>query len=170
MSRRALLLATAMTAAAAGLGSGLSGCEAGPAVSPRQTQTPTDPLTPVLLGQQQLQGLYQQVLSTFPELALTLTGLQAQTDAHTRALLAAAPVAAAQVASPGSGSTPRAGSSPVPEPLPPGDAATAISDLRTAVDAAAGSLRSAALRANGDLAALLGSCAASTACHALMLA
>lgn len=170
VSRRTLLGATVTTAAAAGLGSGLSGCEAGPPEPP--TQTRPDPLTPVLLGQRSLQDVYQRVLDAFPELVVVLTDLQAQTEAHTEALFAAAPAAAAQISATASG-TPSASASASASssaPTPPVDVATGLADLKLAVDTAAGSLRTAALEADGDLAALLGSCAASTTCHRQVLA
>jgi len=50
------------------------------------------------------------------------------------------------------------------------DAATARVSLKAAVESAAAALRAAALLASGELAALLGSCAASTTCHARMIA
>lgn len=176
VSRRTLLGAAVRTAAVAGLSGGLSGCVAAPPAPPAQTQTQTrtDPLTPVLLGQQALRHLYQRVLDAFPELVVALTDLQAQTDAHTEALLAAAPAAAEQIAATAVGlpsaSASGSASSSIPAPAPPTDVATALADLKLAVDSAAGSLRAAALAADGDLAALLGSCAASTACHRRVLA
>jgi len=172
VSRRTLLGAAVTTAAAAGLGSGLSGCEAGPPEPPAQTQTRPDPLTPVLLGQRSLQDVYQRVLDAFPELIVALTDLQAQTEAHTEALFAAAPAAAAQIAATASGTPSASASTPSSSsaPVPPVDAATALADLKLAVDTAAGSLRTAALEADGDLSALLGSCAASTTCHRQVLA
>lgn len=176
VSRRTLLIAAAATVSAAGLSTGLGGCEAGPGEPDRVAEAVIEPLTPLLIGQQQLLALYQRTLSAFPDLAVAVSDLQAQAAAHTEALLAAAPAAAAQVAAAGSASDPSASSSapssaqPTPAPLPPADAAMARVDLLQAVAAAAGSLRAAALRADGDLAALLGSCAASTACHARLLA
>lgn len=170
VSRRTLLGATVTTAVAAGLSNGLGGCVPGPSAPPPQTQTPIAPLTPVLLLQQELRALYQRVLGAFPELAGALTDFQAQTTAHTEALLAAAPAAAEQIAAAGSGSTSGTTSPSVPAPPPPGDVATALTELKQAVDEAAGSLHTAALRADGDLAALLGSCAASTTCHRRLLA
>lgn len=175
VSRRTLLIAAAATVSAAGLSTGLGGCEAGPGEPDRVAEAVIEPLTPLLIGQQQLLALYQRTLSAFPDLAVAGSDLQAQATAHTEALLAAAPAAAAQVAAAGSASDPSASSSapsaqPTPAPLPPADAAMARVDLRQAVAAAAGSLRAAALRADGDLAALLGSCAASTTCHARLLA
>jgi hypothetical protein len=169
VSRRTLLGAAVTTAAAAGLGGGLSGCVPGPSAPPAQTQPQIDPLTPVLRLHQELVKRYQRVLEAFPELTGALTDLQAQTTAHTEALLAAAPVAAAQIAATGSGTTSATVSSSIPTPAPPADAATALSNLKQAVDASAGALRTAALRANGELAALLGSCAASTTCHERLL-
>lgn len=165
-----MLLAAVTCAATAGLGTGLSGCEAGPTAPTSPTATPIDPLTPVLIGQQELLASYELMLAAFPELAVALSDLQAQTTAHTEALLEAAPAAAVQVAEAGSGSSSIPASTlPVRSPDPPVDVGTAVSVLAGAVDRAAGDLRSAALRADGDLAALLGSCAASAACHARLL-
>lgn len=172
MSRRTLLVAAATTAAAAGLGTGLSGCQAGPAEPDPPADAAIDPLTPLLLGQQALVRSYQAALSAFPDLTTELSDLQAQTTAHTDALFAAAPAAAAQIPASGTSAGAPSGSpstQPVPLPRPAADAVTAMADLAQAVAAAAGSLRTAALRADGDLAALLGSCAASTTCHAGLL-
>lgn len=171
MSRRTVLAAAVTTAAAAGMSFGLSGCVEGAPEPPAQTQPQTDPLMPVLLLQQDLVDVYSMVLEAFPELTGTLTDFQAQSSAHTEALLAAAPVAAAQIAAIESATASAPASSSVPPaPVPPADAATALTSLKQAVDESAGSLRAAALRADGDLAALLGSCAASTICHGRMLA
>ncbi len=126
-----------------------------------------DPLAPVLIGQQELVASYEQTLSAFPELTAALSDLRAQTTAHTDALIEAAPAAAEQVAAAtGSAAPPQSGS----PPRLPADPVTARSDLRRAVQAAASTLGAAALRADGDLAALLGSCAASTTCHLRLLA
>lgn len=165
------MIAAAGSLTAAGLGTGLAGCDGQP--SDPGTSTPAiDPLTPVLLGQQQLLSTYERALSAFPELAPALSDLQSQSTAHTDALIGAAPAAAAQVAATGSGSPP-SGSSAATAEKPPTpaftDAASALAALGRAVQSAAGALRAAALRAEGDLAALLGSCAASTACHARLL-
>ena len=170
VSRRTLLGAAVATAAAAGLSGGLAGCVASPSNPPSQTQPPADPLTPVLLLQQQLQESYARVLEAFPDLAGILTDFRAQTTAHSEALFAAAPAAAAQIAADTPATTSPATSSLLPSPAQPADAAMALTELKQAVDASVESLRSAALRAEGDLAALLGSCAASTACHRWMLA
>jgi len=172
VSRRTLLLAAGSAVAAAGLTTGVSGCEAAPVSPDPPTEAAIDPLTPVLIGQQALVQSYQVTLSAFPQLAVQLSDLQSQTTAHTNALSAAAPAAASQATVPDSGTDPPAASSsmqPVPPPVPPPDPATAVSDLARVVDAAARRLRAAALRADGDLAALLGSCAASTACHGRLL-
>lgn len=168
LSRRTLLL----VAAAAGLSSGMTGCDAGSLEPPSATQTTTEALTPVLLGQRQLLALYQQTLSAFPELTPTLSDLQEQSSAHTNALIVAAPAAAAQIAaSSGAQSSASPATSPAqPVPTPAADAATALADLALAVGTAMGVLHAAALGAEGELAALLGSCAASTACHARLLA
>lgn len=168
MSRRTLLVAAATTAAAAGLSTGLTGCEADPPDPGAQAESTIEPLTPVLAGQQHLLAFYERTFAAFPELAVALAELQAQTIAHTDALLAAAPAAAAQVAARGSPSA-STSTQPVPAPPPAGDVASARLALGRVVDLAAGQLRAAALRADGDLAALLGSCAASTACHARLL-
>lgn len=168
LSRRTLLLASATTAAAAGLSSGLTGCEADPPASGAPEEASIEALTPVLVGQHDLLDSYERAFTAFPELAVALAELPAQTSAHTEALLAAAPAAAAQATAslPASAS---ASTSPVPPPQPASDVATARLALRRVVDTAAGRLGAAALRADGDLAALLGSCAASTACHARLL-
>ncbi|MBA3339762.1 MAG: hypothetical protein H0T54_08500 [Geodermatophilaceae bacterium] len=171
LSRRSLLLAAA--ASAAGLSAGLSGCEAGPG-PPHAAQATIEELTPVLLGQLKLLALYEQTLSSFPELTTTLSDLQAQSAAHTDALLDAAPGAAGQIAET-SGSRPSASTAtlsaapPQPSPTTAVDAATALANVAQAVSSAVDVLQAAALRAVGDLAALLGSCAASTACHARLL-
>jgi len=150
---------------------GLSGCVEGPpSESATQTQARIDPLTPVLLLQQELSGLYSLVLEAFPELIGTLSDFQSQSSAHTEALLAAAPVAAAQIAATSTAVPSTATPSSIPAAPPPADVATALTSVRQAVEASAGSLRAAAIRADGDLAALLGSCAASTVCHGRMLA
>ncbi len=170
MSRRAVLAAAGTTAAVAAVGGGLSGCVPGPSIPPAaQTQPQVDPLTPVLRLQQELVKLYREILAAFPELAVALTEFQTQTNAHTEALLAAAPVAAAQIAATGSGPTSAPASSSSPAPAPAADAATGLANLNRAIDASAGALRTAALRADGELAALLGSCAASTTCHGRLL-
>lgn len=173
LSRRNLLLAAAATAA--GLSTGLAGCDAGP----DETATPVEPsieaLTPVLMGQRRLLDAYAQTLSAFPELTPTLTDLRAQSRAHTDALFEAAPAAAAQVEDTPESSDPTAtssASSAVPaQPMPtPADAPTALAALAQAVGTALDTLTNAALRSESDLAALLGSCAASTACHVRLLA
>lgn len=165
MSRRAALFSVAATVTAAGVLTGLGGCEAEPSAPESVAEPLLDPLTPVLLGQLALLDSYEQVMTAYAEFAATLSDLRDQAEAHTEALIAAAPVAAAQV---GVSETPSASpSEPAP---PPPDPASARSALSTAVDVAAGALSAAALRADGDLAALLGSCAASTACHARLLA
>jgi len=168
VSRRTLLLAAGSAVAAAGLTTGVSGCEAAPVSPDPPTEAAIDPLTPVLIGQQALVQSYQVTLSAFPQLAVQLSDLQSQTTAHTNALSAAAPAAASQATAPDSGTDPPAASSSM-QPVPPPVPATAVSDLARVVDAAARRLRAAALRADGDLAALLGSCAASTACHGRLL-
>lgn len=152
---------------AVGLGPALGGCEATTGEPATPTTAAIDPLTPVLIGQQALLATYEQTITAFPDLTASVSDLQAQTSAHTEALRAAAPTAAEQVAaSPSVSASPsHSGSSPGP----PADVLTARSDLQRAVRAAAGTLRAAALRADGDLAALLGSCAASTACHDRLL-
>lgn len=172
VSRRAFLLA-ATTVGASGLGVGLAACEAGqpPAGSP--TEAPVEELTPILIGQQALLARYAQTVAAFPELATQLTDLAAQTTAHTEALVSAVPAAAAQASAATAASDSDSGSEPSstksrPSPVP-ADAATALAELGRAVDAALGALRNSALRAEGDLAALLGSCAASTACHVWLL-
>lgn len=175
VSRRTLFIATATTVTAAGLNTGLSGCEAEPVEPDQPAEAPIEALTPVLIQEQELIALYQRALVDYPELATVLAGLQDQSIAHVDALMQAAPAAAAQASTTGSASkssgstsaTPSTDSSP--SPAPPADAATARSDLERAIDAMAGSLRAAALRAEGYLAALLGSCAASTACHSRLL-
>ncbi|MBA3368879.1 MAG: hypothetical protein H0T99_09490 [Geodermatophilaceae bacterium] len=166
VSRRTVLLAGAGLAAV-GLGTGLGGCEATSGQPATPTAAAVDPLTPVLIGQQELLATYERSITAFPDLTAAVSDLQAQSSAHTEALRAAAPAAAAQVSASASPSAPpsQSGSSPGP----PADLVTARSDLRRAVQAAAGTLRAAALRADGDLAALLGSCAASTACHVRLL-
>jgi len=180
VSRRTLLFVAATSAAAAGLNTGLSGCESDPARPAVSAETVNDPLTPVLTAQQTLLVGYERTLSAFPEFTVSLSDLQAQATAHTEALRKAAPAAAAQVADAPFGSDPSSGlppglpsgspsGQPVPSPAPPADPATALANLARLVDAALGSLRAAALRADGDLAALLGSCAASTACHSRLL-
>lgn len=169
LTRRNLLLAGGAALTAASVTVGLAGCEATSTDSSATTAAPTEPLTPVLLGQQVLLATYERTLAAFPELSPALSDLQGQSVAHTAALLQAAPAAAAQVAA-AAGSTPSASaSSSAPPAAPPTDPTSAVADLARAVDTAAGSLRAAALRASGELAALLGSCAASTACHARLL-
>ncbi len=174
VSRRTLLLAAATTATAAGLSTGLSGCEAKSVDPDQPAQATMDALTAVLIEEQQLLKLYQQTMAAYPELATVVSDPKSQASAHVDALMQAAPVAAAQAAA-SSSTEERGGSRPTPTesappPAPPVDAASARLTLAQAVDAMAGSLRAAALRAEGDLAALLGSCAASTACHARLLA
>lgn len=144
------------------LGATLTGCESGSDPSVEPTEAPDEALTPVLIGQQELMDRYAQVFAAFPELSVQLSDLAAQTTAHTEALLAAAPTAAAQAAT-------AAREEPKPSATLTGDATTAMVDLRSAVARAASSLRSVALRADGDLAALIGSCAASAACHVRLL-
>ncbi len=176
VSRRTLLLAAATTVTAAGLSTGLSGCEADSVDPDQPAQATVETLTPLLIEELQLLALYQQTMAAYPELAAVLADPKAQASAHADALMQAAPVAAAQAA-PASSAEEPAGSTPAPSatesappPAPPVDAASARVNLAQAVDAMSGSLRAAALRAEGDLAALLGSCAASTACHARLLA
>lgn len=173
LSRRSLLLAVAATAA--GLSTGLAGCDAGPDEPATPAETSIEALTPVLVGQRQLLAAYAQTLSAFPELTPTLSDLQAQSSAHTEALFEAAPAAAAQVEDTPESSAPTATSSASsaapPQPVPtPADAPTALAALAQAVGRALDTLTNAALSAEGDLAALLGSCAASTACHVRLLA
>lgn len=170
LSRRDLLAGgAALTAATVTMG--LAGCEATSNDGSATTAAPTEPLTPVLLGQQVLLATYERTLAAFPELSPAVSDLQGQSVAHTGALLQAAPAAAAQVAAAAAGSTATtaAPSSAPPASAPATDSTSAVADLARAVDTAASSLRAAALRASGELAALLGSCAASTACHARLL-
>ncbi|MDQ3735115.1 MAG: hypothetical protein M3400_14185 [Actinomycetota bacterium] len=166
LSRRSLLVAGGAAVTAASLAAALAGCDAASTDTAATTPAPLHPLTPVLLGQRLLLATYAQTLSTFPELTPTLTDLQAQSAAHNQALLDASPAAAAQIASP-TGSAVPSPTSTAPASAP--DAPTALSHLARAVVKTSGSLRAAALRADGELAALLGSCAASTACHARLL-
>ncbi|MBA3277150.1 MAG: hypothetical protein H0U22_00185 [Geodermatophilaceae bacterium] len=165
VSRRTVLLAGA-SLGAVGLGPALGACEATSGQPPTPTAAAIDPLTPVLIGQQELLATYKHTLAAFPDLTASVSDLQAQTSAHTEALRAAAPAAAGQVAAASPSTFPAQSGS---GPDQPGDVVTARSDLRRAVQVAAGTLRAAALRADGDLAALLGSCAASTACHVRLL-
>ncbi len=170
LSRRSLLLAGGAAVTAAALSVGVTGCEA-VATDTTATPAPIEALIPVLLGQQQLLATYAQTVSAFPDLGPALSDLQAQSAAHTDALLAAVPAAAAQVAAESS-SEPSGSAGPSSAPPvspPPPDAVTAQADLARAVSAAADALRAAALGAAGELAALLGSCAASTACHSRLL-
>lgn len=175
VSRRTLLGAAATTVTAAGLSATLGGCAAESLEPDQPAEATIDALTPVLIEEQQLLALYEQTLAGFPDLVTALADLNAQALAHAVALRQAAPLAAAQAAArsagEASGSAPAPSSTdPAPPSAPPVDAMTARMDLARAVDGLAGSLRTAALRSDGDLAALLGSCAASTACHARLLA
>lgn len=144
------------------LGSVLTGCESESDPSVEPTDAPVEELTAILIGQQELSAQYAQIIASFPELTTQLSDLAAQSTAHTDALVAAAPAAAAQAAA-------TATEEPKPSATMPGDTGTALVDLRSAVARAASALRSAALRADGDLAALIGSCAASAACHVRLL-
>ncbi len=173
LTRRGLLLAGAAAVGAAGLGVSLSGCEAASEVAGTTPNLPPEPLIPVLAGQQELLATYERTLLAFPELGAVLDDLRGQSQAHTQALLDAAPGAAAQLATTDAGSsTPGSETSstlpPAAQVTPP-DAATALAELARDVAIAAGTLKSAALRAEGALAALLTSCAASTSCHAWLL-
>lgn len=158
VSRRAVLL-IGVSVGAVGISTLLAGCDADPLAPRTPAPAAVEPLTPLLIAQQALVARYAETLSMFPELAPRLTDLQAQASAHTDALHAALPAAAAQARA----------SDAVSGSSSPADATAALAELRQAVDRAAGALRSAALRADGDLAALLGSCAASTACHLRVL-
>lgn len=181
-SRRALLRGGLGVLAGATLGA-LAGCS-----EPTMTEEPPEPVDPLLqlvLGHRSLVERYDGSARQAPSLGARLAPLAAQVTAHRDALEAALPATVARVddlvtpESTGYGPTatgPTATEStgtPDPSnqspPASPADPAAVLAELRLAVSVTVVRVRAAAQSAEGDLAALLGSVAAATACHERVL-
>jgi hypothetical protein len=151
--------AGAALAGAAGLGSaGLAGCTLGGSGGPRPSPSP-DPLRPVLTGTEALIDLYAATVAAQPALADRLNPLLAEHRAHADALRAAMGLA-----------TPSGSASPTPASTPsgvrvPDDAAAALAAVAGAERTAQASAVKDCLASRPEHAGLLGSIAASRACH-----
>ena len=161
-SRRTVLrgVAGAVLAGAAGLGSaGLAGCTLGGSGRPQPSPSP-DPLAPVLTGTQALVDLYTATVAAQPSLADRLNPLLAEHRAHVDALRAAMGLATQSSGSP----------SPTGAPTPsagqvPANAAAALAAVAGAERTAQAAAVKDCLASRPEHAGLLGSIAASRACH-----
>lgn len=177
ISRRTLLRGGLGVVAGLSLGS-LAACSE-PA-TPDAPTPPADPLLPIVVGQRRLVELYDSAAQRAPALGARLAPLAAQAAAHQDALEAALPATVALADDLAAEESTEAGptvtqSPQTPDPsselptAPPADPPTVLAELRLAVSVTRVRLRAAALTAQGDLAALLGSVAAATACHERLL-
>lgn len=158
-SRRAVLR-LAVLAGAGGLGSaGLAGCtldrSGGPAASPSP-----DPLAPVLTGTESLVDLYAATVAAQPTLADRLNPLLAEHRAHADALRVAMGLATPSGSASAARATPSRSGVQVPD-----DAAAALAAVVGAERAAQASAVKDCLASRPEHAGLLGSIAASRACH-----
>jgi hypothetical protein len=161
MSRRGVFgLAGAVLAGAAGLAgtAGLAGCTGG-AGNPAPSPSP-DPLAPVLTGTEALIDLYAAISAAQPSLAARLDPLLAEHRAHAVALRAAMGLATAPP--PASAGAPTTGTSGATVPAEPAAALAAVVGAETTARAAA---VKDCLASRPEHAGLLGSIAASRACH-----
>jgi len=161
MSRRGVLgLAGVVLAGAAALTgtAGLAGCTDGsgkPAPSPSP-----DPLAPVLSGTEALIDLYAATSAAQPSLAARLDPLLAEHRAHAAALRTAMGLASASASA--SAEAPSPGTSGVTVPDDPAAALAAVVGAERAAQVAA---VKDCLASRPEHAGLLGSIAASRACH-----
>jgi hypothetical protein len=161
MSRRgAFGLAATVLAGAAGLSgaAALAGCTGGPA-NPAPSPSP-DPLAPVLSGTEALIDLYAATSAAQPSLAGRLDPLLAEHRAHAAALRTAMGLTTASASA--SAGAPSAGTSGVTVPADPAAALSAVLGAERAAQASA--VRDC-LASRPEHAGLLGSIAASRACH-----
>jgi hypothetical protein len=157
MSRRGVFGLAGAVLAAAGL-AGTAGCTHGsgkPAPSPSP-----DPLAPVLSGTEALIDLYAATSAVQPSLAAKLDPLLAEHRAHAVALRTAMGLASASASA--SGGAPSLGTSGVTVPDDPAAALTAVVGAERAAQVAA---VKDCLASRPEHAGLLGSIAASRACH-----
>jgi hypothetical protein len=161
MSRRGVFgLAGGVLAGAAGLAAtaGLAGCTANsgkPAPSPSP-----DPLAPVLSDTEALIDLYAATSAAQPSLAAQLDPLLAEHRAHAAALRSAMGLASAPASA--SAGSPSPGTSGVTVPDDPAAARSAVVGAERAAQVAA---VKDCLASHPEHASLLGSIAASRACH-----
>ena len=166
-SRRAVLRMVAGTAlaGAAGLGSaGLAGCTLGRSGRPQPSPTP-DPLAPVLSGTQALVDLYAATVAAQPTLAARLDPLLAEHRAHVDALRTAMGLATPSGSASATSASPTASGVQVPD-----DPAAALAAVAGAERTAQAAAVKDCLASRPEHAGLLGSIAASRACHLEVLA
>jgi hypothetical protein len=157
---RRTVLRMAVLAGAAGLGSaGLVGCTLGGSGRPKPSPSP-DPLAPVLTGTEALADLYAATVAAQPTLADRLDPLLAEHRAHVDALRVAMGLATP------SGSASPARATPTPRGgQVPDDPAAALAAILGAERTAQASAVKDCLASRPEHAGLLGSIAASRACH-----
>ena len=155
------MASAAVLAGAAGLGSaGLTGCTLSGSGRPGPSPSP-DPLAPVLTGTEALVDLYAATVAAQPALADQLNPLLAEHRAHVDALRVAMGLASQ---SPGSASPARA--TPTPSGVQvPDDPAAALAAVAGVERTAQASAVKDCLASRPEHAGLLGSIAASRACH-----
>jgi hypothetical protein len=159
-SRRALLglAGAALTGVAL---AGTAGCTGGPA-KPQASPTP-DPLAPVLAGTEALIGSYAATIDAQPTLADRLAPVLSEHRAHAAALRAA-------MGTPAPSGSASGEAEPTPSGTIPDDPAAALAALVGAERTAQASAVQDCLSSSPEHAGLLGSIAASRACHLEVLA
>lgn len=171
-SRRAFLGAAAVAATLA-----LSGCPAAKKAGPPVTSSapPPDPLAPVLAAQVALRNQYDEAFAAVPALAAearlgtTLATLRNEVDQHVTATAGAMAVAVPTSSRPAT-PTPSAGASATSTPpVVPPDTATLLAALLAAEGARAATLAALVPAVAVERAPLVGSMAASAACHVVVL-
>ena len=154
------MASAAVLAGAAGLGSaGLTGCTLSGSGRPGPSPSP-DPLAPVLTGTEALVDLYAATVAAQPALADQLNPLLAEHRAHVDALRVAMGLATPS----GSASPARATATPSGVQVPD-DPAAALAAVVGAERTAQASAVKDCLASRPEHAGLLGSIAASRACH-----
>ncbi|MBA3252171.1 MAG: hypothetical protein H0T66_18140 [Geodermatophilaceae bacterium] len=131
---------------------------------------PPDPLLALLEEREGLLAAYEATGTAHPDLIGRVQPLQSQTAEHVTALrLALALPTATSTSSAGSSSTPASKGGSTSGPAVPADPAAALAELRSAVQASGSAAESVCVSTTAERAPLVGSLAAASACHALML-
>jgi hypothetical protein len=166
-SRRGLLGLGAVAALAGA--AGLTGCTWGGSGKPKPSPSP-DPLAPVLTGTEALVDLYAATVAARPTLADRLSPLLAEHRAHAVALRAAMGLptpstSGSGTAAPGDPASRGPASGPASAVTVPDDPAAALAAVAGAERTAQVSAVKDCLASKPEHASLLGSIAASRACH-----
>jgi len=157
-SRRSFLFA------AAGIGAlALTSCTAAPSGT-ATAPTKTDPLEAVLQSHVALRDAYAAALTAAPSLGTLLTPLHQESVEHVTALAAAMAQQPPHASSPSSGTASSGAGAP-----PAVDPAGVLTELRTLESSAQKQTTGLAITVTSSRAPLLGSIAASHACHLIVL-